>query len=151
MRQPSYPFIYTQRVIYAHTDQMQVVYYARYFEFIEAARNELLRHCGFPYKELEALGLRLPVVSAHLDYFSPARYDDELLIETCVDKLENVRITLGYQGYEKFSQRKLFSGYTVHAFVSVQGKLIRPPKALLEALQPYLRAQPAQSEALSLP
>jgi acyl-CoA thioesterase FadM len=53
MSQPPHKvFTYSLRVIYAHTDQMQVVYYARYFEFIEAARNELLRDCGFTYKAL---------------------------------------------------------------------------------------------------
>ncbi len=133
MSQPSHKvFTYSLRVIYAHTDQMSVVYYGRYFEFIEAARNELLRECGFTYKELESLGIMLPVVSAHLDYFAPARYDDEILINTHVAKLENVRITLSYQGFEKHSGQKLFEGYTIHAFVNKNGKPSRPPKAFLE-------------------
>lgn len=136
-RPPRKVFAYELRVIYAHTDQMQVVYYARYFEFIEAARNELLRSCGFAYKALEAHGVMLPVVCAHLDYFAPARYDDELLIETCITKLENVRVTLSYQGFEKTARRKLFEGYTIHAFVNAAGKPMRPPQALLDALKPY--------------
>lgn len=137
-RPPRKVFAYSMRVIYAHTDQMQVVYYARYFEFIEAARNELLRSCGFAYKALEASGVALPVVSAHLDYLSPARYDDELLIETHVAKLENVRVRLAYQGFEKNARRKLFEGYTIHAFVNQAGKLARPPQAFLDALKPYV-------------
>jgi acyl-CoA thioester hydrolase len=139
MSQPPHKvFTYSLRVIYAHTDQMQVVYYARYFEFIEAARNELLRDCGFAYKALESIGLMLPVVSAHLDYLAPARYDDEILIETHVAKLENVRVTLSYQGFEKLSGGKLFSGYTIHAFLNKSGKLSRPPAAFIDALKAYL-------------
>lgn len=138
LRSPRHVFTYTLRVIYAHTDQMQVVYYARYFEFLEAARNELLRSCGFAYKALEAHGVRLPVVSAHLDYLAPARYDDELLIETHISKLENVRVTLSYQGFEQQTRQKLFEGYTVHAFVNPAGKLTRAPQAFLEALKPYV-------------
>jgi acyl-CoA thioester hydrolase len=129
---PSRTFTHTVRVIYAHTDQMSVVYYGRYFEFIEAARNELLRECGFTYKELESLGIMLPVVSAHLDYFAPARYDDEIEIHTHIEKLENVRVTIAYTAFEKSSRQKLFSGYTIHAFVNKNGKPSRPPKAFLE-------------------
>ncbi|MCS6988773.1 MAG: acyl-CoA thioesterase [Chloroherpetonaceae bacterium] len=129
---PSRVFTHVVRVIYAHTDQMGVVYYGRYFEFIEAARNELLRECGFAYKALEALGITLPVVSAHLDYFAPARYDDEIEIHTRIEKLENVRVTLAYDAFEKVSRQKLFSGYTIHAFVGKSGKPTRPPKEFLE-------------------
>ncbi len=128
-------FIHTIRVIYAYTDQMSVVYYARYFEFIEAARNELLRACGFTYKELEALGIRLPVISAHLDYFAPARYDDEIEIHTHIEKLENVRVTIAYTAFEKSSRQKLFSGYTIHAFVNQHGKPTRPPQAFLDKVR----------------
>lgn len=132
---PPRTFTHTVRVIYAHTDQMSVVYYGRYFEFIEAARNELLRECGFTYKKLESLGIMLPVVSAHLDYFAPARYDDEIEIHTHIEKLENVRVTIAYTAFEKSSRQKLFSGYTIHAFVNTNGKPTRPPKAFLEKVQ----------------
>ncbi|NTW49880.1 MAG: acyl-CoA thioesterase, partial [Chlorobiales bacterium] len=53
------------RVKYADTDKMQFVYYGRYFEYFEAARNEMLREMGFEYKQLEALGVMLPVVASH--------------------------------------------------------------------------------------
>jgi acyl-CoA thioester hydrolase len=132
---PTRTFIHTVRVIYAYTDQMSVVYYGRYFEFIEAARNELLRECGFTYKALESLGIMLPAVSAHLDYFSPARYDDEIEIHTHIEKLENVRVTIAYTAFEKSSRKKLFSGYTIHAFVNANGKPARPPLAFLEKLR----------------
>ncbi len=132
---PTRTFIHTIRVIYAYTDQMSVVYYGRYFEFIEAARNELLRECGFTYKELESLGVMLPVVCAHLDYFAPARYDDEIEIHTHIEKLENVRVTIAYTAFEKSSRQKLFSGYTIHAFVNKSGKPTRPPEAFLEKVR----------------
>lgn len=132
---PPRTFVHTVRVIYAYTDQMSVVYYGRYFEFVEAARNELLRECGFTYKELESLGIMLPVVSAHLDYFSPARYDDEIEIHTHIAKLENVRVTIAYTAFEKSSRQKLFSGYTIHAFVNKNGKPTRPPQAFLEKVR----------------
>jgi acyl-CoA thioester hydrolase len=128
-------FTHTIRVIYAHTDQMQVVYYARYFEYFEAARNELLRELDFPYKRLEEAGVMLPVVTAHANYHSPAHYDDEIVIESRIEKLENARVTIAYVGIEKQTRRKLITGYTVHAFLGEGGKLTRPPKEFLDAVQ----------------
>lgn len=132
----------TLRVKYADTDKMQVVYYGRYFEYFEAARNEMLRALGFEYTRLEALGVQLPVVKAHADYVSPARYDDEVVIESFISELGNVRITICYELFEKTSHRKLVSGYTVHAFTTAQGKLTRPPKVFLDAIASAVSVTP---------
>jgi acyl-CoA thioester hydrolase len=71
------------RVRYAETDQMGIVYYANYFVWFELGRVELLRSLGLAYSRLETdHGCILPVVSARCRYRAPARYDDEILIET---------------------------------------------------------------------
>lgn len=123
------------RVKYADTDKMQFVYYGRYFEYFEAARNEMLREMGFEYKQLEALGVMLPVVAAHAGYIAPAFYDDELLIESRIAKLENIRITISYELFEKHSHKKLVTGYTTHAFMNLSGRPARPPKGFLDVIQ----------------
>jgi acyl-CoA thioester hydrolase len=123
------------RVKYADTDKMQFVYYGRYFEYFEAARNEMLREMGFEYKQLEALGVMLPVVASHADYIAPAFYDDEVLIQSRVAKLENVRITISYELFEKQSHKKLVTGYTTHAFMNLAGRPARPPKVFLDVVQ----------------
>ena len=69
------------RVPYADTDQMGYVYYANYFIYFERGRNELMRAMNFTYKELEDMGIGLPVIEAHSNYRSPARYDDLLTVE----------------------------------------------------------------------
>ncbi|MDX2129965.1 MAG: thioesterase family protein [Chloroherpetonaceae bacterium] len=136
--QTSQTYIHTLRVIYAHTDKMQVVYYGRYFEFMEAARNEFLRNIGFEYAKLEPLGVMLPVIEAHAVYLAPARYDDELEIHTTISKLENVRVSISYRIFEKISQKLLLTGNTVLAFVTPTGKPTRLPKEFLEKIQPYV-------------
>ena len=128
-------FSLTLRVKYADTDKMQFVYYGRYFEYFEAARNEMLREIGFEYKTLESLGVMLPVVAAHADYFSPAYYDDLLTIESRIEKVENVRLTISYELFEKNARKKLVAGYTTHAFIKPTGRPTRPPQELLDKLQ----------------
>jgi acyl-CoA thioester hydrolase len=71
------------RVRYAETDQMGIVYYANYLVWFELGRVEVLRTLGLSYHRLETeYGCILPVIEATCRYKSPARYDDEILIET---------------------------------------------------------------------
>ena len=54
----------TIRVRYAETDQMGIAHHAEYFAWFEVGRTDLLRHSGTTYRQLEADGLRLPVIEA---------------------------------------------------------------------------------------
>ena len=70
------------RVRYAETDQMGVVYYGNYAQFYEIGRAEAIRQLGFTYRELEALGIVMPVTAMTCRYLRPALYDDLLTIKT---------------------------------------------------------------------
>jgi len=71
------------RVRYAETDQMGIVYYANYLVWFEIGRVELLRALGLAYSQLETEHqCILPVAEAKCRYRAPARYDDQILIET---------------------------------------------------------------------
>jgi acyl-CoA thioester hydrolase len=86
------------RVRYAETDQMGVVYYANFFIWFEVGRVELLRQLGFHYKQMEIDDdCHIPVVEANCRYKSPARYDDELLLETRVLAIRRSVIKFGYR------------------------------------------------------
>jgi acyl-CoA thioester hydrolase len=88
----------TIRVRYAETDQMGVAYYANYFIWCEVGRVELLRQLGFEYKQMELEhACHLPVVDASCRYKSPARYDDEVIIETRVAALRTSVIKFAYR------------------------------------------------------
>ena len=88
----------TFRVRYAETDQMGVAYYANYFIWCEVGRVELLRQLGFEYKQMEIdHRLFLPVVEASCRYRSPARYDEEVRIETRVSGLRPSVIKFAYR------------------------------------------------------
>ena len=86
------------RVRYAETDQMGVVYYANFFVWFEVGRVELLRQLGFHYKQMEIDDdCHIPVVEANCRYKSPARYDDELLLETSILAMRRTVIKFGYR------------------------------------------------------
>src|SRR5438552_17647628 len=71
------------RVRYAETDQMGVVYYANFFVWMEIGRTDFCRDCGFSYRDLELEEKAfIAVAEANCRYVAPAKYDDEIVVET---------------------------------------------------------------------
>ena len=68
------------RVRYAETDQMGYVYYGNYATYYEIGRVELIRSLGISYKELEEMGVMMPVLENKSKFLSAALYDDHLKI-----------------------------------------------------------------------
>ena len=122
------------RVIYGDTDSGGVVYYGNYLRFFEAGRTEILRANGESYRELEEKGYILPVVECHTRYKASARYDDFLIVETSVHDVKKMSCRFNHRIIRADDQRLLVKGYTIHACVNLQGKLIRFPDYFLDKL-----------------
>ena len=75
------------RVHYALTDQMGIVYHGHYAQFYEIGRSEAIRHLGFTYKDVEAMGIIMPVVDIHSRFLRPAKYDDLITVKTTLSEL----------------------------------------------------------------
>ncbi len=129
------------RVRYAETDQMGIVYYANYLVWFEIGRVELLRSLGLAYSQLEKEHeCILPVVEAICRYRSPARYDDEILIETRPALLRGSVLKFAYKIYRKSVQegkeRELLAeGETVHVVCDDQLNKKPLPEHYVEALR----------------
>lgn len=87
----------TVRVRYAETDMMGIVYHGSYVPWLECARIQLLDDLGCPYRELEAMGVRLPVVEIHCRYRESARFDDRVRVSAEIRELPRARITIHYR------------------------------------------------------
>jgi acyl-CoA thioester hydrolase len=129
------------RVRYAETDQMGIVYYANYLVWFEIGRVELLRSLGLAYSQLEKEHeCILPVVEASCRYRAPARYDDEILIETRPALLRGSVIKFAYKIFRKANQegkeRELLAeGETVHVVCDDQLNKKPLPEHYAEALR----------------
>ena len=77
----------TVRVRYAETDRMDVVYYGNYAMYFEIGRVESIRHLGVSYKDIEDMGIILPVVELNIKYLRPAKYDDLITIKSQIKTL----------------------------------------------------------------
>ena len=115
------------RVRYAETDQMGVVYHANFFVWFEVARTELLRRLGWSYREMEQIGVALPVIEAQCAYRHPARYDDELDVHTEGVLVSPIRVAFDYQVRLSGGGIVTATGRTLHAAVNAAGKPCRLP------------------------
>jgi len=77
------------RIHYALTDQMGVVYHGHYAQFYEIGRGESIRVLGYSYKDIEAMGIIMPVVDIHSRFLRPAKYDDLITVKTTLRELPN--------------------------------------------------------------
>lgn len=122
------------RVIYADTDKMGVVYHARYLNYFEIGRNEMLREINLSYKSLEAQNIYLPVIEMGSKFYKPAFYDDLLTVKTSIKKasLSSIRFSINCLIYRQ--DELLVSGFTEHIFSDCFGKPTRVKKEIKEEL-----------------
>lgn len=125
----------TIRVIYGDTDTMGVVYHANYLRWFEIGRTELFRHMGLPYREIESRGLMLPVSEVKCKYHTPARYDDVLVIAATLNTAFRAGMQFDYAITSEDGSVTHTTGYTRHAFINGQGKVVRPPDFIRELIK----------------
>lgn len=125
------------RVRYGETDQMGVVYHANYLVYFELGRTELIRELGFPYAKFEEDGIRLPVVSTALRFYSAARYDDEIAVGTRLTEVTAVRVRFDYE--VRCDGTLLATGHTVLACVGPKGRPRRFPATIRERLEKHVQ------------
>jgi len=76
------------RVYFEDTDTGGVVFYVNYLKFFERARTELLRACGADQSAVAKNDGDLFVVrSTAVNYQSPARLDDLLVVDSTITRL----------------------------------------------------------------
>jgi acyl-CoA thioester hydrolase len=125
------------RVRYGETDQMQYVYYGNYAMYYEVGRVESLRQLGLTYKELEAMGIIMPVLENHSEFLMPALYDELLRVVVTIPEKPSVRIRFHYEIYNE-KDTLIHRGQTLLAFVNQgTGRPCRPPEAFQKVLEPY--------------
>jgi acyl-CoA thioester hydrolase len=137
-----YVHVTTIRVRYADTDQMNIVYYGNYAQYFEVGRTESIRELGFTYKEMELMGVHMPVVAMEARFLRPAHYDDLITVKTILKELPDAHEIVYHQEVYNEKKKLLTTGKVTLFFMdSKTGKRSSLPEELREKLTPFFTDQ----------
>ena len=123
------------RIRYSDTDHFGVVYYARYLNWLEAGRTEILRENGISYADYEKKGLFAPVVKLEVDYKTPVGYDDIVVVETRIEKIGNSSVEFNYKIYKKENNLLIATAKTINVFIKKNREKISVPDEVRKILE----------------
>jgi acyl-CoA thioester hydrolase len=112
-----------------------VAHHSAFLPWFEEGRVALLRRLGKPYQEFEAEGLHFPVREAFCRYWSPARFDEILIVETGIEDVGGASIRFRYRIAREADGELVAEGYTLHACVNDAGKVQRLPREVRALLR----------------
>lgn len=100
------PHEHSVKIYYEDTDAAGVVYYANYLRYMERARSEWLSAHGLSLRQLaDVQGIGFIVRGVEIQYRSPARLDDVLVVRTRPVKLGRAGMTLSQEIFIAASER----------------------------------------------
>ena len=123
--------IFEQKVFYSDTDAYGVVWHGSYLRWLEMGRVLFCEQLGFNLIDLVEKDIVLPVTNLNVRYKKSARLNDEIIIETCITKFNNLAVT-----FKQAIRSKLTGDVFIEAEVDVvaisnAGKLYRRMPAIL--------------------
>lgn len=128
------------RVRFYETDQMGIVHHAVYITWFEEGRSAFTRAIGYPYSRLEAEGISLAVAEVTARYHRPARYDEEVIVATCLTGFLSRGMNFSYEVRRAADGELLVSGASRHISIDRAGRVIRIPDEVRERLEAGIAA-----------
>ncbi|SMO93518.1 tol-pal system-associated acyl-CoA thioesterase [Ruegeria faecimaris] len=117
--------VYSVKVYYEDTDMGGVVYHANYLKYIERARSDYVRRLGNDQNAMRDAGIVWVVRRIEAEYLAPAKFDDDLEIETEIKSLSGVRLIMAQ--VVKRGEEEIFRAIVTAVCMNAQGKPVRLP------------------------
>ena len=111
---PPFKFRARTRVGFSDTDAQGVVYYGRYNPYFDLARVEYLRSLGLLHRSEDG---DFVMRANDVEYFAPARFDDELEIYVRVSRLGRTSVTFEFAAYEMADGRLMVTAHQTLVYV----------------------------------
>ena len=128
--------ILEEKVYYADTDAYGVVWHGTYLRWMEKGRVELCEDAGLNLIDLEKQDIAMPVTNMNVRYKASARLDDDIIIETWIEKFNSLSVTFGQLIKSKKDEKIYIKAEFDVVAINEAGKLYRRmPEVVTSALQ----------------
>jgi acyl-CoA thioester hydrolase len=128
------------KVRFCEVDPYEVAWHGHYISWFEVGRNDLAFRFGLDPMQLREVGLMAPVVDLSCKFKLPARYDQEVTIQTTMQRSETAKLIFYYTVMR--DTEILAEGSTTHVLTDLKGTMLyKVPSAVqqrLEKMMTYL-------------
>jgi acyl-CoA thioester hydrolase len=111
------------RVGFSDTDAQGIVYYGRYNPYFDLARVEYLRSLGLLHRNADG---EFVMRANDVEYFAPARFDDELEIHARVARIGNTSVTFEFAAHKIPDDTLLVTAHQTLVYVDLLGRRALP-------------------------
>jgi acyl-CoA thioester hydrolase len=125
-----YAFSTRMRVGFSDTDAQGIVYYGRYNPYFDLARVEYLRALGLLHRDL---GGEFVMRANDVEYFAPARFDDELEIHIRASRVGRTSLTYEFAAFTVPEGNLLAAAHQTLVFIDRETRRPIPIPAELRA------------------
>jgi acyl-CoA thioester hydrolase len=121
---PPFTFSARTRVGFSDTDAQGIVYYGRYNPYFDLARVEYLRNLGLLY--YRGGGGEFVMRANDVEYFAPARFDDEIEIYVHVSRIGRTSVTFEFAAYRVPDDLLLVTAHQTLVYVDLNERKALP-------------------------
>lgn len=128
--------IFETKVYYADTDAYGVVWHGTYLRWMEKGRVDLCDMLGLDLVAMKNNDVLLPVANMNVRYKASARLDDDIIIETWIEKFNSLSVTFGQLIKSKKDEKIYIKAEFDVVAINEAGKLYRRmPEVVTSALR----------------
>lgn len=109
---------YVHHAQYYETDQMSIIHHSNYIRWMEEARIDFMGQCGVSYKDLEEMGIIIPVLSVSCEYRNMVHFDDDVMIHVKVVRYSGIKMNLEYAITNAATGELTTTGTSSHCFLN---------------------------------
>jgi acyl-CoA thioester hydrolase len=111
-------------VRYKEADPMGVVWHGHYIQYFEDGREAFGEKFHIGYKQIEAYGLTIPVVSIQCNYKASLRYGDKAIVEVTYIDCSAPKIEFEYKIYRSSDNIVCAIGKSTQVYLNTKRELL---------------------------
>jgi YbgC/YbaW family acyl-CoA thioester hydrolase len=143
------PFVTTDYIRWEDIDLAGIARYSAYTRFLDIAETDLYRSLGTPLSKLHArYKVWLPRKVMHIEYFAPARLDDQVVIAAYFSNIGRTSVTMNVDLFRPDRRTLLAAAHLVLVCVDVELAKIALPPEFRELVEQHIMSMDEARAAL---
>ena len=123
---------YEHHTKYHETDQQGIIHPNNYYNWMEDARMHLMEQMGLGFKQMLDMQISSPVISQSVEYRSPVRFDETVVVDTKLISYDGHKMDVAYRIYDKATGEDRALAKSSHCFLNKSGVPISMQRAYPE-------------------